>query len=354
MLTENDVIINCDESGTRTVTVKGKTVFSSSHPTFLVDVDDSRILLQCLEPSTEAFAGTAWKSYRVSLQESPAITVSEVIKDLLADNKWLRKRLNELEVNVQWPNSDKDEDFERILNLFTPDGVTVRSYLCNLLQQVWNKESGFDGKRPFGYSYWKSDLLVPLAKNGFIEASVNEPVSEQEREKGFALINSVIAYVFRDTHEILMSAMLSIKNYGSHPSVEAHQCPMDVPVNNLPATEKTVTSHPCVTIEGDTVVLLDNGRELYRSDRPFQIVSVDEDRVKILEQVVFATHTNYFEGEVEKPYYDWADTVTEILRKPTVSDVELKSVREERDRLVKENQALKEEIESLKKLRNTD
>ena len=156
MLTEKDVIIDCDESGTRTVTVKGKTVFSGSHPTFLVDVDDSRILLQCLEPSTEAFVGTAWKSYRVSLQESPVITVSEVAKDLLADNKWLRKRLNELEVN-------------------------------------------------------KDSLTLELK------------VVREERDR---------------LNEIFSSAMLSIKNYGSHPSVEAHQCPMDVPVNNLPATEK--------------------------------------------------------------------------------------------------------------------
>lgn len=41
---------------------------------------------------------------------------------------------------------------------------TVRGYLYALLEAVWEEEEGFSGKRPFGNSGWKRDVIGPLVK----------------------------------------------------------------------------------------------------------------------------------------------------------------------------------------------
>lgn len=46
---------------------------------------------------------------------------------------------------------------------------TVREYLSILLSTVWEEEAGFDGKRPFGNSGWKYDLIQPVIDAGLVE-----------------------------------------------------------------------------------------------------------------------------------------------------------------------------------------
>ena len=48
---------------------------------------------------------------------------------------------------------------------------TVRSYLKTLLTRLWEEEELFSGKRPFGNSGWKYDLIDPLSHVGVIKAT---------------------------------------------------------------------------------------------------------------------------------------------------------------------------------------
>jgi hypothetical protein len=77
--------------------------------------------------------------------------------------------------------------------------ATVREYLVALLRRLWEEEDGFSGKRPFGSSGWRSDLVIPLAKAGYVAGrEVSEPEDEWEEwegldyERGFALIHRAI------------------------------------------------------------------------------------------------------------------------------------------------------------------
>lgn len=47
--------------------------------------------------------------------------------------------------------------------------TTIRNYLKALLIELWEEESGFSGKRPFGNSGWKHDLFIPLVKAGIVD-----------------------------------------------------------------------------------------------------------------------------------------------------------------------------------------
>jgi hypothetical protein len=40
---------------------------------------------------------------------------------------------------------------------------TVRDYLKALLLKLWEEEEGFSGKRPFGNSGWKHELIGPVS-----------------------------------------------------------------------------------------------------------------------------------------------------------------------------------------------
>jgi hypothetical protein len=46
--------------------------------------------------------------------------------------------------------------------------------LYNLLSELWRKEEGFSGKRPFGNSGWKHDLYFPLIKHGVLKGSLED------------------------------------------------------------------------------------------------------------------------------------------------------------------------------------
>lgn len=47
--------------------------------------------------------------------------------------------------------------------------ATVGGYLQALLRQLWEKEDGFSGKRPFGNSGWPYDLYLPLIAAGAVK-----------------------------------------------------------------------------------------------------------------------------------------------------------------------------------------
>jgi len=51
---------------------------------------------------------------------------------------------------------------------------TIREYLVALAQGVWHEHEGFSGKRPFGNSGWKTDVMFALADGGFITGERDE------------------------------------------------------------------------------------------------------------------------------------------------------------------------------------
>lgn len=58
------------------------------------------------------------------------------------------------------------------------DDLTVRQYFHALLTKVWNEEEGFNGKRPWGNSGWRHDVIFALVRAGFLEGSVG-PFEDQ-------------------------------------------------------------------------------------------------------------------------------------------------------------------------------
>lgn len=51
---------------------------------------------------------------------------------------------------------------------------TVKGYLVALLHELWDKEDGFSGKRPFGNSGWPLDLVQPLIRAGLVVGTFDE------------------------------------------------------------------------------------------------------------------------------------------------------------------------------------
>jgi hypothetical protein len=49
------------------------------------------------------------------------------------------------------------------------DDLTVREWLCKLLTEVWSRQECFNSKRPWGNGGWEHDVIIPLAKAGFID-----------------------------------------------------------------------------------------------------------------------------------------------------------------------------------------
>jgi hypothetical protein len=43
--------------------------------------------------------------------------------------------------------------------------MTIKAFFIQLLSDVWIEKECFDGKRPFGNSYWERDILACLIKN---------------------------------------------------------------------------------------------------------------------------------------------------------------------------------------------
>ena len=57
---------------------------------------------------------------------------------------------------------------------------SIREYLMLLLTELWRREEGFSGKRPFGNGGWKWDLYYPLVKGGFLPGAIDEDGDLQE------------------------------------------------------------------------------------------------------------------------------------------------------------------------------
>lgn len=51
---------------------------------------------------------------------------------------------------------------------------TIREYLKELLLELWNKDEGFSGKRPFGNSGWKFAVYAALIEGGAIGGTLDE------------------------------------------------------------------------------------------------------------------------------------------------------------------------------------
>lgn len=72
--------------------------------------------------------------------------------------------------------------------------VSVREFLCALLQTLWEEKEGFSGKRPFGNSAWDADLAKCLIEHkavkgtldsdGYIESCDWDEVDKVVIEKG--------------------------------------------------------------------------------------------------------------------------------------------------------------------------
>lgn len=64
--------------------------------------------------------------------------------------------------------SDDTMKLDSALSLALPKNdagaETVRGYLYALLATAWDEEEGFSGKRPFGNSGWKREIVGPLVK----------------------------------------------------------------------------------------------------------------------------------------------------------------------------------------------
>lgn len=67
-----------------------------------------------------------------------------------------------------------DDTIQRLLSLELgsndADAATVGDYLAKLLTLVWRDGAWFDGKRPFGNSFWQwCDVYPAMVRAGFIE-----------------------------------------------------------------------------------------------------------------------------------------------------------------------------------------
>jgi hypothetical protein len=72
--------------------------------------------------------------------------------------------------------------------------VTIREYLYQLLNTLWEEGDGFSGKRPFGNSGWEFDLFAALIKAGAIDGSLDEEgyVNNCDRKKGEQVVSDLI------------------------------------------------------------------------------------------------------------------------------------------------------------------
>jgi hypothetical protein len=76
---------------------------------------------------------------------------------------------------------------------------TIGEYLSELLITLLKKGAGFSGKRPFGDSGWKFQLLKAMVKGGFVKATFDpdgylDEIEDVEEDKAFDLINTVIIF----------------------------------------------------------------------------------------------------------------------------------------------------------------
>jgi hypothetical protein len=81
--------------------------------------------------------------------------------------------------------------------------LSLREYLQLLLTDLWERGWQFDGKRPFGFSGWKSDVRVALVRSGHVKGKLDEngylqQMSDEECDHAHALVHGLIREVFQD------------------------------------------------------------------------------------------------------------------------------------------------------------
>lgn len=72
--------------------------------------------------------------------------------------------------------------------------ATVRGYLVKLLQTLWQEGECFDGKRPFGYSGWQSDVHLALVNAGLVAGTCDADgcLSQVDERAANALVLAAI------------------------------------------------------------------------------------------------------------------------------------------------------------------
>lgn len=85
------------------------------------------------------------------------------------------------------------------------EAETVGDYLRALLLGVWLGEDEFSGKRPFGNSGWKHEVIIALAGAGLIRGSYDPECEEWtirpgEWKRGEVLVMEGIMKLFGSVH----------------------------------------------------------------------------------------------------------------------------------------------------------
>lgn len=80
------------------------------------------------------------------------------------------------------------------------DAVTVGDYLKRLLLELWIREEGFSGERPFGNSGWQYEMVLALVKEGLVTGKIDDEYGDLiEFDQDFYedLIIAAIKHAFR-------------------------------------------------------------------------------------------------------------------------------------------------------------
>lgn len=84
------------------------------------------------------------------------------------------------------------------------DDLTVREWLCKLLTAVWSEQECFNSKRPWGNSGWEYDVIIPLAKAGFI----NLGAADEDGDFSPTAKQMVVAHAY--VSDLILAAMLGV------------------------------------------------------------------------------------------------------------------------------------------------
>jgi hypothetical protein len=81
--------------------------------------------------------------------------------------------------NVVYSLKRKNDEYEKALNVrgkfyhSEKEDITVREYLCQLLERLWEDDDSFNSKRPFGYSDWEWRVYEVLMREGVIPGTLS-------------------------------------------------------------------------------------------------------------------------------------------------------------------------------------
>jgi hypothetical protein len=72
--------------------------------------------------------------------------------------------------------------------------ISIKEYMKLLLTTLWKEEANFNGKRPFGNSSWKHDLLPALIHAKLVDGSLEEDgcVKRADEEKFNQIMAAII------------------------------------------------------------------------------------------------------------------------------------------------------------------